>query len=117
MGMTAKEFMNFKENESEQRIQEMIDDRLFKPYNIMVKGKFEYYNGENKMRYFAVKVYPHNIQNENKALLSRLSVYENKEDKKENVNMEGEGDFNNGEQENQFNQFGNVGDYNQDGYN
>ena len=27
----------------------------------MIKGKFEFYGGENRMRYFAIKVY--NIEN------------------------------------------------------
>jgi len=41
----------------------------------MVRGKFEYFNGENRMRYFAVKVFPHNVQAENIALLKRLEMY------------------------------------------
>jgi len=41
----------------------------------MVKGKFEYFNGEMRMRYFAVKVFPHNVQAENRALLRRLDIY------------------------------------------
>ena len=36
----------------------------------MVKGKYEYFNGENRMRYFAVKVFPYNVQAENRALLN-----------------------------------------------
>lgn len=43
----------------------------------MVKGKYEYYNGEQRMKYFVVKVFPHNVQAENKALLKRLEMYEN----------------------------------------
>lgn len=79
MGMTAQQFKTFKENESEATVQKYFDDLLFKPYNIMVKGKYEYFNGENRMRYFAVKVFPHNIQNENRALLSRLEMYKQME--------------------------------------
>lgn len=41
----------------------------------MVKGKFEFFNGENRMRFFAVKVFPHNVQAENRALLRRLEIY------------------------------------------
>jgi hypothetical protein len=41
----------------------------------MVKGKFDFYQGENRMRYFAVKVFPHNVQAENRALLRRLDMY------------------------------------------
>ena len=41
----------------------------------MVKGKFEFFNGERKMRFFAVKVFPHNVSAENRALLKRLEIY------------------------------------------
>ena len=41
----------------------------------MVKCKYEYYNGEQRMRYFAVKTLPVNIKSENNALLQRLSIY------------------------------------------
>jgi hypothetical protein len=41
----------------------------------MVKCKLEYYNGEQRMRYFAVKTLPVNIKSENNALMHRLSIY------------------------------------------
>lgn len=41
----------------------------------MVKCKYEYYNGEQRMRYFAVKTLPTNVKSENNALLNRLSIY------------------------------------------
>ncbi len=41
----------------------------------MVKGKYEYYGGENKIRFFAARVMPVNIAAENKALLQRLENY------------------------------------------
>lgn len=75
MGMSAEAFRKFKENEDEATVQKYFDDLLFKRFNIMVKGKYEYFNGENRMRYFAVKVFPESIQAENKALLSRLDMY------------------------------------------
>jgi len=75
MGMTAEEFKGFKENESEEKVQAYFDSLLFKTFNIMVKGKFEHFNGESRMRYFAVKVFPHNVQAENRALLKRLDMY------------------------------------------
>ena len=77
MGMTAEEFKDFKENNNEEVVQNHFDSLLFKSFNIMVKGKYESFNGENRMRYFAVKVYPHNVQAENKALLKRLEMYAN----------------------------------------
>lgn len=75
MGMKAEEFKEFKEHESEEKVQAYFDSLLFKTFNIMVKGKFEFFNGENRMRYFAVKVFPHNVQAENRALLKRLEMY------------------------------------------
>jgi len=75
MGMTADDFKIFKENEDEEALLNFFDSLMFKPMNIMVKGKFETFNGENRMRFFALKVFPHNIQAENKALLKRLGVY------------------------------------------
>lgn len=75
MGMSAEQFKEFKETESEERVQAYFDSLLFKSFNIMVKGKFEFFNGENRMRFFAVKVFPHNVQAENRALLRRLEIY------------------------------------------
>lgn len=77
MGMTAQEFMKFKNNNTEEDVQEYFDKLHFKTYNLMVKGKYSYYNGEQRMKYFVVKVFPHNVQSENKALLKRLAIYEN----------------------------------------
>ena len=61
MGMTAEEFKEFKESETEEKVQEYFDSLLFRTLNIMVKGKFEYFNGESRIRFFAVKVFPHNV--------------------------------------------------------
>jgi hypothetical protein len=43
--------------------------------NLMVRGKYEYYNSEPRMRFFAQKTFPRNVVAENKALLERLDVY------------------------------------------
>ncbi len=64
--------------ENEETVSKFFDSILYKQMNIMVKGKFEFYNGENRMRFFAVKVFPIATQNENKALLRRLNIYEGK---------------------------------------
>lgn len=61
MGMTAEEFKDFKDSETEEKVQTYFDSLLFKTLNIMVKGKFEFFNGESRMRFFAVKVFPHNV--------------------------------------------------------
>ena len=75
MGKSAEQFKEFKENNSEEGIQNYFDSLLFKQLNIMVKCKHEYYNGEQRMRFFAVKTLPINVKQENNALLSRLSIY------------------------------------------
>ena len=72
MGMSAEQFRKFKENNDEETVKKHFDQLRFKKFNIMVKGKYEYYNGENKMKYFAIKVLPYNVQAENKALINRL---------------------------------------------
>ena len=77
MGMSAKKFKEFKESSTEEEVQEYFDKLHFQSFNVMVKGKYEYYNGEARMKYFAVRVFPHNVQSENKALLKRLEIYEN----------------------------------------
>ena len=77
MGMKAEEFKEFKETHTESEVQNFFDSLNFKPFNIMVKGKYEFFNNEYRMRYFAVKVFPHNVQAENRALLKRLEMYEN----------------------------------------
>ena len=53
-------------------------------YNICLKAKFENFRGENVMRFFAVKVYPHTtssinelsfVASESRDLLDRLKKY------------------------------------------
>ncbi len=59
--MSAEDFKEFKETESEEKVQAYFDSLMFKTFNIMVKGKFECFNGESRMRFFAVKVFPNNV--------------------------------------------------------
>jgi replication factor A1 len=76
IGMTAEEFRRFKEKNDESAVQAHFDKLLFKRFNVMVKGKYEYFNGETRMKYFAVKVLPFNVKTENSALLSRLAIFD-----------------------------------------
>ena len=89
-GMSAFDFRKFKDEKSEDEVQKYLDDLLFKSFNVMVKAKFDHYNGETRMKYYAVRVFPHNIQNENKALLSRLELYQNKKEG-QNITIGGDG--------------------------
>ncbi len=75
MGMSAHEFREMRENSDDEALAHFFDTLLFRQFNIMIKGKFEYYQGENRMRYFAVKVIQHSTASENKALLKRLNMY------------------------------------------
>lgn len=73
--MTAEQFKLFKDFSSEEAVAAHLDSVLFKTMNIMVKGKIECFNGESRMRYFAVKIFQHNLLAENKAMLKRLDTY------------------------------------------
>ena len=73
--MSAEEFKELRETGSEEKVQAYLDSLTFKHMNIMVKGKIEYFNDENRMRFFAIKVFPHSVQAENDALLKRLKIY------------------------------------------
>ena len=75
MGMSAKDFSELRDNADEESLNCFFDTLLFRQFNIMIRGKYEFYQGENRMRYFAIKVLPHSPQNENKALLKRLEMY------------------------------------------
>lgn len=75
MGMTAEQFKTFKETKEEE-FESFIESLMFKPVNIMVRGRQSTYNGETKLKFFAVKVLPQtNVKSENTALLKRLSIY------------------------------------------
>jgi len=58
MGKTAEQFKEFKDTHTEEEIQNYFDSIFFKSLNIMVKCKYEHYNGEQRMRFFAVKTMP-----------------------------------------------------------
>eukprot|EP00347_Sterkiella_histriomuscorum_P019324 403342085 len=82
MGMTAQEFKHFRDRATEEELSAYFDSLLFKQFNIMVKGKFEFYGGENRMRFFAIKVFPiKEVMSENRALIKRLDVYKDIEPK------------------------------------
>lgn len=61
-GLTALDFTELRQNSDDHSLNSFFDTLLYRPYNIMVKGKFEFYQGENRMRYFAVKIVEYNIR-------------------------------------------------------
>lgn len=68
--------------ESEETVNSYFEGLLYKPVHVMVKGKFEFFKGENRMRFHAVKVVPAHTQSENKALVKRLGIYQDKKERK-----------------------------------
>lgn len=75
MGMTAAEFKHMRETQSPEEVEAHLESLTFKPMNIMVKGRYEMFNNEYKVKFFAMKVFPRNVPAENKALLHRLDLY------------------------------------------
>lgn len=73
--MSAEEFKELRVTGSEEKVQAYLDSLTFKHMNIKIKGKIEYFNDENRMRFYAIKVSPHSVQAENRALLKRLKIY------------------------------------------
>jgi hypothetical protein len=73
--MTAEEFKDFKDNSTEDEVNAHFDKLMFTSFNIMVNGKYENYQGQTRVRFFAVKVFPLNTQAENRALIRRLELY------------------------------------------
>ena len=61
-GVSAEDFKIMKEEQPQEKITHFFDGLMFRAYNIMIKCKYDNFNGENKMRFFAVKVLPHNAQ-------------------------------------------------------
>ena len=76
--MTATQFKEFRLRESDETVNSYFESLMYKPMNIMIKGRFEFYKGENRMRFHAVKVLPGQTQVENKALVQRLDIYSDK---------------------------------------
>lgn len=82
IGMPAEAFKTKSENMTSEELQEFFDSLMFRPFNIMIRGRMESYMGEQRVRYFAIKVLPREgpksrqfLQNESKSLLERLNIY------------------------------------------
>ena len=73
--MSAKQFVAFKERASEQELDDFYDKIYFKKFSILVKAKYEDYNGNRNLRFFASKVYPYDAELEQKALQNRYNAY------------------------------------------
>ena len=78
MGISAEEYKNLKENEGEGAAKEHATSRLYKPYLFLLKAKQESFADEMRIKIQAQKVVEHSYAKENKFLLQRLEMYENK---------------------------------------
>lgn len=86
--MPAEAFKQKEKDWGEDEKQEFFDSLMFKQFNILLRGRMEAYMGEQRTRYFAIKVQQRTgtlgqriLQNENKALLERLNIYKDMPEK------------------------------------
>lgn len=93
IGMPADAYKKKTDQMSEDEISDFFDTLMFKHYNIMIKGRMETYQGEQRIRYFALKVLPsegpqgvRHVQNENRSLLDRLKIYQDMPDRSQTDN-------------------------------
>lgn len=84
IGMPAEVFKSKAENWTQEETQEFFDTLTFKQYKVVLRARMESYMGEQRTRYFAIKVIPRTgpaglmiLQNENKSLIDRLNIYKN----------------------------------------
>ena len=75
LGKTAQEMETFRQTQDPDTVQEYFDSLMFKKINLMVKGKYETYQNEPKMKFVAMKTFPRSVAAENKSLLERLDIY------------------------------------------
>jgi len=78
IGMNVQQFLEFKQKSDEAEVEQYLDSQAFKRYTIVVRASQVTYNGETKVRYYAQRIQPVNIQVENKSLLNRLEIYDRK---------------------------------------
>ena len=95
IGMPADAFKEKIESMTEEQTSDFFDQLMFRHFNILIKGRMETYMGEQRIRYFALKVLPaegkpgvRHVQNENKSLLDRLKIYQDMPDRSQNNNQD-----------------------------
>ena len=85
-GLKAQEFKDFRDEKKVDVVRQYIKDNCeFKEHQLLLKIKNDQYQNQNahnnhsdiaKMKFFAAKVLPYSVHDENQMLLSRLKVYE-----------------------------------------
>ena len=79
MDRKATELRDMKQHDPEE-FKESFIRQQYKKYKILMRARISTYNGGTKVTYSAAKVMPYDIKSENRRLLSRLEIYDSKED-------------------------------------
>lgn len=90
MGMTAEQFKDIKEQlENPEEMKAFLADNcIYKSHSIVIKAQNDQYRSSNSMegdqrvKYTAIKVTPVNYKEDNKMLLKRLDMYSKMDDSK-----------------------------------
>lgn len=100
IGMPAEVYKSKEEQWTPEEKQDFFDQITFKQFNILIRGKMENYMGEQRTRYWALKVQPRTgnqgqrlLLNENKALLDRLGLYNDMPTKDQKMMLNGGGNM------------------------
>ena len=82
LGMTAKAFESRYDEWSDDELHDFLDQLSFKPLRLTIRGRLESFMGENKMKFYALKVEPQdgpnglsNLQKHNRDLMDKLKIY------------------------------------------
>jgi replication factor A1 len=62
MGISAADLKNLREQQPEEDQEAFFESLNFKEVNVMIRGKPDFYNGEARMKYYAVKVLPASVK-------------------------------------------------------
>ena len=84
-GMSAKDFRDFKEANSHdpEAVRNYLQDNVLNKYHqILIKASTDQYSssrgdGENRFKFYAVKVLPRSLNEEDNLLLKRLIIFKN----------------------------------------
>jgi hypothetical protein len=87
-GMSAKDFQDFKERTADdpEAIRTFLQDSVLnKHHQILLKASTDQYassrgDGENRFKYYAVKVFPRSLTEEDGMLLKRLKIFKQQEE-------------------------------------
>ena len=75
-GMSAPDFKSFRDENDPELVKQYVHSCLFKRHQVLIKPHHNQYAGnESRVQYFAAKVFPFSVDEENKLLMRRLEIY------------------------------------------